>query len=385
MTMASVHKDPRGRSPYYYALFYGADGRRKFRSTKARTRTKAMAIAVRWEDAARRGRKGEITAAQARKVLAEIVELSTGESLTHYTVSSWLKEWLGVKNASATESTMARYRQVIRDFEYCLGPRAKSPLPSITPGDVAKFRDKLSKDGRAPSTVNVVIKKILSVPFEDARRRGYILTNPVQGVDPIKGRGAEAKAGREPFSSEEVNKLLAVAEGDWKGAILCAVTTGLRLGDVVGLTWGDLDGKAGVLHVTTQKTGATVALPVHPDFAAWLEQQEQGIGQAPVFTSLHSRSTGGNNGLSRRFRAIMDRAGITSRAVKREGAGRTRQSKDFHSLRHSFVSDLANAGVAPDVRQKLTGHADKKVHAVYTHHDMDTLRSAIDKLPRHSA
>jgi integrase len=235
--MASVHKDARGRSPYWYALFYGADGRRKFRSTKARHRTSAMAIAVKWEDAARRGRKGEITAAQARKILAEIVELSTGESLTHYTCASWLKEWLAVKAASATDSTMTRYKQVIRDFESCLGPRSKAPLPSITPGDIAKFRDELRKEGRAPSTVNTVIRKILSVPFEDARRRGYILSNPVQGVDAIKGRGAEAQAGREPFSTTEVDQLLKCADGDWKGAILCAATTGLRLGDVARLTW----------------------------------------------------------------------------------------------------------------------------------------------------
>jgi integrase len=344
-----------------------------------------MAIAVRWEDAARKGRKGEITAAQARKVLAEIVELSTGESLTHYTAESWFKEWLTVKAASATEATMTRYRQVLRDFEECLGPRAKSPLPSITPGDVAKFRDLLHKGGRAPTTVNMVVKKILSVPFEDARRRGYIPTNPVQGVDAIKGRGAEAGAGREPFNEEEVNQLLAAAEGDWRGAILCAVTTGLRLGDVASLTWGALDTKAGVLRVTTQKTGGTVALPVHPDLAAWLKEQTRGIGNAPVFPKLAGQRTGGCRGLSAQFRGIMDRAGITGRVIKRKGAGRTGHSKGFHSLRHTFVSELANAGVAPDLRQKLAGHADEKVHAAYTHHELETLRGAIAKLPSRKA
>jgi integrase len=383
--MASVHKDPRGKSPFYFASFYGADGRRKFRSTKVRTRTAALAVAVRWENAARKGRKGEITAAQARKVLAEIVEHSTGESLTHYTASSWFAEWLTVKAASASESTMTRYKQVIRDFKECLGPRAHAPLPSITPGDIAKFRDLLRDEGRAPSTVNVVIKKILSVPLEDARRRGYIPTNPVQGVDVIKGRGAEAHAGREPFTGDEIDELLKAAEGDWRGAILCAVTTGLRLGDVAGLTWASIDEKAAILRVTTQKTGAPVAIPIHPDFAAWLKAQPKAIGKAPVFASLHSRSTGGNRGLSRQFRAVMDTAGITSRVIKRKGAGRTGHSKGFHALRHSFVSDLANAGVAPDLRQKLAGHADEKVHAGYTHHELDTLRSAIAKLPRRSA
>lgn len=55
--------------------------------------------------------------------------------------------------------------------------------------------------------------------------------------------------------------------------------------------------------------------------------------------------------------------------------------RTFHSLRHSFVSELANAGIAPDVRQMLAGHSDDRSHAVYTHTQLDTLRAAVKKLP----
>ena len=51
------------------------------------------------------------------------------------------------------------------------------------------------------------------------------------------------------------------------------------------------------------------------------------------------------------------------------------------SSRHSFVSELANAGIAPDVRQLLAGHSDDRSHAVYTHTQLDTLRAAVKKLP----
>ena len=243
----------------------------------------------------------------------------------------------------------------------------------------------MSKEGRAPSTVNVVIRKILSVPFEDARRRGYIPSNPVQGVDAIKGRGAEAKAGREPFTDEEVDKLLACTEGDWRGAILCAVTTGLRLGDVANLTWDAYNAKAATLTVATQKTGATITAPIHPDFANWLSNRVRGIGKAPIFPELASQPIGGNRGLSMQFRKIVEKAKISGRVIEREGKGRTGYSKGFHSLRHTFVSMLANAGVAQDLRQKLAGHADEKVHSAYTHHELETLRSAVAKLPRRSA
>ena len=54
--------------------------------------------------------------------------------------------------------------------------------------------------------------------------------------------------------------------------------------------------------------------------------------------------------------------------------GGTRSSLSFHSLSHSFNSALANAGVAQEVRQKLTGHASAAMNARYTHHEIETLR-----------
>jgi site-specific recombinase XerD len=57
-------------------------------------------------------------------------------------------------------------------------------------------------------------------------------------------------------------------------------------------------------------------------------------------------------------------------------------SKTFHGLRHSFISQLANAGVAQEIRQKLAGYTSAEVHGTYTHHEIETLRAAVEKLPR---
>ena len=42
---------------------------------------------------------------------------------------------------------------------------------------------------------------------------------------------------------------------------------------------------------------------------------------------------------------------------------------------------MANAGVAVEVRQKFTGHASAEMNQHYTHHEIATLRAAIEKLP----
>jgi integrase len=91
----------------------------------------------------------------------------------------------------------------------------------------------------------------------------------------------------------------------------------------------------------------------------------------------------GKKGLSRTFQEVMAEAGIeTILGEEKEGAGRRFSKLSFHSLRHSAVSALANAGVAPELRRKLTNHKSATVHEGYTHHELKPLRDAIEKLPK---
>ena len=350
------------------------------RSTKERDRKTALKICFGWEQASALARRKELTAAQARKVIAEMVAISSGEVMSFHSAESWLNNWLANKAGSASVRTMERYRQVIRDFLAHLGHRAKASIASISPGDLINFRDKLREEGRSAYTCNTVVKRVLNIPFEAARKLDFITVNPVTAVDSLRDRGA--KLGREPFTSAELVRLLEVAEGDWRGAILLGVTTGLRLGDTTRLYWESVDLSAGFLRLETAKTGTTVVLPIHDDLTRWLSDRPRGIGKAPVFPELARTRLSGAMGLSAQFRNLVEKAGITGRVVTREGKGRATNSKTFHALRHSFISALANAGVASEIRQKLAGHADPKVHANYTHHELQTLRGAIEKLPR---
>jgi integrase len=248
----------------------------------------------------------------------------------------------------------------------------------LIPTDIITYRDKLREGGRAISTVNITVKKIISGPFREAHLQGHILVNPVASVKNLKEQGKKPKSIKEPFSRDEVVKLLSKVQGEWRGLILLGATTGLRLGDAASLKWGDI--KKGFIKLTTQKTGQVVELPIHSDLAAFLKEQTRGIGLAPVFPELSKRKQAGRSGLSRQFRAIMDKARVKAKEVAAHGeAGRTRFSKGFHSLRHTFISSLANAGVSADVRQKLSAHSDESVHLDYTHLEKETFRKAVKK------
>lgn len=379
--MASVYKRP--NSPFWVAYFRGADGLWLRKSTKERHRGRALEICVEWDKAARLAGGNSLTAAQARRILAEMVQYSSGEALTSYTAESWLEEWLKNKTGGTSAATLVRYKQVVRDFLTHLKARAKVSLAAITPGDIVSFRDNLREGGRAVSTCNMVVKKILSVPFEQARRLGYIPTNPCHGVNLLKDRVEARQGAKEPFTPDELGRLIESAEGDWKGAIIAGATTGLRLGDIAEMTWEQVNLEEKLVRFEmTRKTGADVTLPLHPDFEDWLEEQTKGIGKARVFPSFAGEKIGGRTGLSQQFVAIMREAGIVPKSAEAKGkAGRTRLKKTFHSLRHTFISNLANAGVHADIRQKLAGHSDERVHQNYTHHEIETLRGAVGKIP----
>jgi integrase len=65
---------------------------------------------------------------------------------------------------------------------------------------------------------------------------------------------------------------------------------------------------------------------------------------------------------------------------KREGKRRRFTAKTFHSLRHGFVSSMANAGVSKELRMKLAGHTTDAVAEKYTHREVRILREAVESI-----
>jgi len=318
---------------------------------------------------------------QVRKVFSDICEKATGSALVFHTCRGWFDEWLTGKNGTTAERTMMKYKQVADDFLSHLGDRAELPLPAISQKDVRSFRDALTKSGLSPSTVNMTVRKVLSVPFLAALRNGFITVNPCGGVNALTD---DVDAERDVFTREDVLALHGAAQGDWKGVILAGYFTGLRLRDITELLWESIDMESGVLNVKTRKTGKWTLVPLAPELLTWLRSQPRGIAKAPVFPSLAGKSGAGKSGLSKQFAKIMARAGIKGRTLRtrKEGsAGRTASSLSFHSLRHTFNSALQTAGVSQETRMKFTGHTTAAMNSKYTHHEVETLRDAVAKMP----
>jgi integrase len=387
--MGSLVKDARGRSKFWYYCYRDANGRRLKKSTKETDRRKARIIGEGFEDAEDLAKHGNATEEQIRKVMSETLARVTGRRVYDPTVREWLDKWLANEKSAVSDATLTRYRQVVADFLDGLGPVANQRLEAVTSEHVLKHRERLESEGRAPATVNFTVKRVLKRAFKVAIDDGIITRNPCATVRLIQDRD---KAAKHVFLPQQVSKLIETAEGDWKGLIITAYYTGGRLTDLARLTWSnvDLSQNKKVIRFMQKKTkGKTpkskVEMPIHEALEEYLLSGPiSDTPNAPVFPQLYDKPGSGKSGLSMAFKRLMARAGIDEGKIReRNGAaGRSVSALSFHSLRHSFNSALANAGVSQELRQKLTGHASADMNTIYTHHDLETIRTAVQTLPR---
>jgi integrase len=392
--MPSLRKDARGRSPFWICCYTSATGQRLQKSTKIRIkplkgekrkdaslkttpdkRAEAWEVCLAFERAENDAKNGTLTEQQAKKILGEILERTTGESLRNYKVRDWLAHWLEMKEQVRAGKTMDRYRQVIRDFIASLGSRANLGLSHITPKDVLAYRNSIIALNKATRTANLSVK-VVSAAFNAAVRQHIIESNPATALETLPVKSEE----KGTFTPAQVLKLVQAAESDWAGAILFGYYTAARLGDVANMQGGGVDLEHDLIRFTPTKTKKPVAIPLHSELKRELLKRPA-IGKAFLFPSLAGKGTGGKHGLSGQFAAIMRKAGVKGKITQHAKGGRALSNLSFHSLRHSFNSALANAGVSQEIRQKLTGHASAEMNKLYTHHELEPLRAAIATLP----
>ena len=265
-----------------------------------------------------------------------------------------------------------------------MGNRADSHLDAITTRDVRNFRDSLREKGRAAKTANHKLKCLRSL-LGDAVKQAIILQNPALA---IKALDETDSVRREPFTQQEVAKLVRAATSEeWRGVTLLGAYAGLRLGDATYLKAGNVNTKKSLIRFTPGKTrrkGTVVEIPMHPELKAYFRRNKPSPFDAnPIFPTLSEFKTGCRGGLSEQFREIMSAAKIERFVTRRtkDGAARDTAKRSFHSLRHTFTSMLASASVPEEVRRAMTGHTSTASHQKYTHHELETLKGAVEKLP----
>lgn len=353
------------RGTYWHASFRDSGGRLiqkstripvkgKDRSETATFKAKAQIVATKYEMAAR----GEIGSVSAfRKTLQDLIDLAGADKSE--TLGSWVEAYLERAKDKYNSSYLSAAKNILNKLVDIVGQ--DTSLEAVGSESIQAVLKKRAEE-RATGTVHKE-KKLMSKCFADAVRAGLIERNPVSAATVPKLVTVE----RKPFTEQEIEVMVKVAPPEWQRAIMVASMTGLRLRDCLRLKPDDYNSKLDAICVIESKTKKTLTIPVNAKLREIIQES------VPDISELSSGA------INKRFIKVMEDAGIEREPV--EGAGRnTLYRKSFHSLRHTFISRLADAGVDPEIRRKLSGHASAEVHEIYTHHNLDRMREAITAL-----
>ena len=201
---------------------------------------------------------------------------------------------------------------------------------------------------------------------------GRAVSNPLLLVEKAKTKDGKADEVR-AFSDDEMLRLLAVA-GERKAVYLMAVHTGLRRSELAALKWGDLhlDALTPFVQVraSTTKNGKSAQMRLLPELAAALgELKSNGARDDELVFQGIPRIE--------RFYRDLKKAGI----ALQDALGR---KAVFHSLRHTFGTNLARGGVASRVAMALMRHSDRRLtDKIYTDENLLGTWAAFDSLPKY--
>ncbi len=385
-----MHLYKQKTSKFWWVKLFSPDGSPVYKSTKETVKRKATkaaedlaaemrreasketGLAQTFQDLLRRAandaEEGVLTLERTEALLRRAHQIANPD-YHRVTLDEHLEAWIEGEAVHVSGKTVEIYSNVRSLMAQALGKKvAQGPVDGLTTPMVQKALNKINKD-HADSYSNLILRAFRRM-MEAAVQQGLIASNPAgPQIRPFKERDSTRK---EPFTREEFATLQAFTRDaydhdEWEGLILLGGHTGLRLGDILGLTHKNVH--KGNLVVRSAKTGETVTIPITPPVHRWIGEKT-----GPLFPLLSSKTI---QTVSGTFTRIMDRAGV-EREVETPGGDVGRRS--FHSLRHSFASWLANADVHSDVRKKLTGHKADGIHARYTHHD-EALSRAVENLP----
>lgn len=242
------------------------------------------------------------------------------------------------------------------------------PLEKVASAQIEQYKAAKLKGGLSPKSVNnhlIVLSKCLRTAVE----WGLIDRCPKIG-------NLKATSQRLDFLSPVDSKRLidAGTEGLWGEMTLLALRTGMRLGELFGLQWEDIDFQRKVITVQrsivcgivgTPKNGKTRHIPFTDEVGRILFERRKAHGL------LFHRPDGSPLSHHMAYDAL-------HRACDRAGLRRV----SWHVLRHTFASQLACEGVPIPAIKELLGHSSIVMTMRYAHLAPSTLRDAVAVLER---
>lgn len=231
-------------------------------------------------------------------------------------------------------------------------------LAGITTEMISDYRDERLKSVK-PATVYQELS-LMRRMFNVARREWkWTKENPAADLSFVVGN----RNARERWLSTEEEKLLlekAANPGWLRPLLIMALHTGMRRGEILNLTWKDVDFMRRLVRVMKSKNGEKKSIPMSQTVLMTLKGVGKVVDISGKVFPISVRS------LREAFGKTLDKAGI--------------KDFHFHDLRHTFATRLVQNGVDLYKVKELLGHKTIVMTMRYAHHYPESLRSSIDVL-----
>lgn len=349
--------------PLWYIRYLDSDGKRKQRPSHQPTK----------KDAARY--LAEVEARVARREIG-IPEPTPEETQRKtITVRGLAEKFLAEYNPPRLRNRkhyieLARASCNQRLFPY---PIASMAAAAVKRRDVEALRDALRCTHYANKTINLTLQwlsRVFSWAIDAELLAG---TNPVSRVERLQTEPSD-----EHYTREHVAALLS---GDAPHPMIAtALYTGMRKGELFGLTWACVRFDLGIIEVRKSfdgppKNGKARTIPLHPELA-------------PILRAWQSRCPPTAQGM---VFPVQSRKGC--RPAKRPDMGDLRPilaaagcpgdlDRPWHAMRHTFATFFCESGGAPDALMRIMGHSGggNAITAGYIHVSMDYLARELGRL-----
>ena len=291
-----------------------------------------------------------------RDIERQMLEYSHRESLGKK-LSEVCDEWEDVHYKSIKAQTEQRYKSYVKRFSHFFDGEY---IKKITASDIERFLQSMVLEGFSTKTIKdqaSIVKQIIRY----AIIKGYTKENPAQYITPPKGK---AKVIREALTDDDVKKIKSDRFSDFGKIAYFLLYTGLRKGELLALTYGDIDYKNATIsinksvehignkpRISTTKTQAGVRLVPLPDVLRPIVKQGKHKNTDLIF------SEDGELMHKSYFREHW------IRHCKSIGIDATP-----HQLRHTYATMLFEWNISEKDAQSIMGHSDISItHNIYTH------------------
>jgi integrase len=273
---------------------------------------------------------------------------------------TWLPNYRGRTARGFDDSTRREYEISFRHHILPL-PIARAKMRDLTAPHLRDWLADLERRGVSPTTIRKA-KAALSVMLACAAEDGHIASNPASGVRYVPSEQAQRqhpKRKRRALNANDVTAVLNAAPERWRAFFLLLAQTGVRVGEALGLTWGNVHlGDDPHIMVAEQvhrgrrkklKTDASKApVPLSAAMASWLTElrPENAAADAPVFPSATGTPLNYHNVYSRVLRPALVQAGLAVQ-VGENAKGEPiwdYQGIAFHAFRRACGSLLLHHG-----------------------------------------